>query len=51
MILQANFVLNNPALLLKYYDFNPAILHSLYLARNKLPTKSYDQSRFKEGVI
>ena len=34
MILQANFVLNNPALLLKYYDFNPAILHSLYLARN-----------------
>ena len=35
MILQANFVLNNPALLLKYYDFNSAILHSLYLARNK----------------
>ena len=39
MILQANFVLNNPALLLKYYDFNPAILVGLYLARNSLSSK------------
>ena len=35
MTLTAHFVLNNPALLLKSYDFYPANLHRLNLARNK----------------